>query len=73
MHFLNTIIVALVASGAAAFTLPASLKDSMYSAHYDKEGRKVHERLATANNSALNTQQEAPSLEGRSLGPFSKR
>jgi len=67
MHFLNTIIVALLASSAAAYTFPTGQTDGTYVAYYDEEGREVHELRANVNttvdDSTINTRQEAPDFQ----------
>ena len=73
MHFLQTIIIALMAGSATAFTLPGGLEDGLYRAYYDKEGREVHEPLVNVTTTAPDRRHTARQPEAPSLDPLDKR
>ena len=73
MHFLQTIIIALMATSATAFTLPGGLEDGLYRAYYDKEGREVHEPVGNVTTTAPTRRHKARRSEASALDSLEKR
>ena len=61
----------MLATSAAAFTLPANIQNGVYRTYYDKDGQEVHELLQAhePNNITVRRDLEEPSLAKRIPNP----